>query len=174
MRMGGNRNDVIALLGAGGLFALLAIVSIAPPARAQTSAGDPFADSEWMETVAEVTVHPVERSETTQLIDAGTIETDGFTHVVLSLTGEMKEQPTRDGQIGVILIPDAPAFDKVLRDHRFFGFPLEVTASVSIDGKPFFMSEKKRELVAFPRYRVYFYNSTNRTATAWLFAYRTK
>jgi hypothetical protein len=168
------RDHVVAILGAGVLSALLVLVPIASPARAQSGAAGPFADSKSMETIAEVTVHPVDRSETTQLIDAGTIELDGFTYVVLSLIGEMKEQPTRDGRIGAILIPDAPAFDKVLRDHRFFGFPLEVTGSVSIDGKPFFMSDKKRELVAFPRYRVYFYNTTNRTATAWLFAYRTK
>jgi hypothetical protein len=131
-------------------------------------------DGEWFTYFDRISVPPVKRSDVTRLIDAGTIETDGFTELVFSLGGEFKEGLPRSGTVGAVLIPDAELFDQLLRKEGHFAFPLEVTFDVSqLDGA-IFISPQQTAKVAFPRYRVYLYNETSSGATVSLFIYRTR
>jgi hypothetical protein len=58
-----------------------------------------------------LTVPPIARSETTNLIDGGVIETDGYSHMTLNLAAELKGPAPQKGVIGVLLIPDVEPFD---------------------------------------------------------------
>jgi hypothetical protein len=48
-------------------------------------------DTRWFKAFEGVSVAPVDRNDTTQLVEVGTIETDGFSDLVISLGCEFKE-----------------------------------------------------------------------------------
>lgn len=121
----------------------------------------------------EVVVPPVGRHEVGNLVSAGTVDTDGFTSVVLSLEGEVKDTVFAPGQVGVILLPDEEGVLRAMREGGEIQFPLEVTAALRPQESTFFASEPAVRTVGFPRYRVYFYNSGNRSVEANLFLYMT-
>jgi hypothetical protein len=130
--------------------------------------------SDWLVSFEDVVTPPVARSQVDQVIDAGVIETDGFSHVVLCIGGEMKSKPTRAGKIGVVLVPDIYPFDKVLELEGRYLFAIEATAEAGPDDNALFESEQIRAPVAFPRYRAYVYNGTDAAAGVWIYAYRTR
>jgi hypothetical protein len=130
--------------------------------------------SDWLTSFEDVVTPPVERHETERVIDAGVIETDGFSHLVLCIGGSMKSRPTKAGKIGVVLVPDIYPFDEVLKREGRFVFPIEATADVAPDDFELFESEQVRMPVAFPRYRAYVYNSTDAAAGVWIYVYRTR
>jgi len=133
------------------------------------------AESEnWFVSFERIDVPPVARSNTTQLIDVGTIETDGFYELVFSLGGEFKEGVPDRGVVGAILIPDIEMFDYLLRSEGQFIFPLEVTVGADRVVEAIFVSEQQTTRVAFPRYRVYLYNETTSGASVNLYIYRTR
>lgn len=122
-------------------------------------------------TVADATVSPAAREEVNQLTDGGIIETDGFTSVVLSVQGQIKGRPARDGAIGVILLPEEEPFLRAFIEDGQIQLPLEVAASVRANQDTYFSASEAHLPVAFARYRVLFYNSTDKTASVNLFAY---
>ena len=128
----------------------------------------------WFVSFERVQVAPVARSDTGQLVEAGTIDTDGFSELVFSLGGEFKEIVPESGTVGALLIPDLEVFQYLLRNEGHIVFPLE--AKVQIGGRPgaVFISEQQTAKVAFARYRVYFYNETTSGASVSLFVYRTR
>jgi hypothetical protein len=124
-----------------------------------------------MDRRAEILVPPVGPQETTRLIPAGTLATDGFTAVVLSLSGQTKGRALKPGRIGAILIPDEEPVERTFEEEGQPQFPIEISAGTT--GRSHFASAPERSIVAFPRYRVLLYNTTDRTATVHLFAYLT-
>lgn len=119
----------------------------------------------------DVLVPPVARADTTRLVAGGNITTDGFSSVVLSLAGQLKDEHARPGSVGAILVPDDELFQHALDEQGQLLFPLEAVAT-SVAGRPaYFASTQPRLAVGFPRYRVLFYNTTDRTATVTLYAY---
>lgn len=122
-----------------------------------------------------ILVPPVEKTDVTKLVDAGTIEADGFTYIVLNLAGEVKETPTRQGgSVGALLVPDVPPFDKVLTQLNVVAVPLEIKAPMTAETLPYFWAKQARFDVGFPRYRVLLYNTTGVSATVAVFAYRSR
>jgi len=134
-------------------------------------AGD---DSRWFVSFERIQVAPVERSNTTQLVDAGSIDTDGFSELVFSLGGEFKEGIPESGKVGVVLIPDKEVFLYLLQTEGEFVFPLEAQVEIGKQSSAIFMSKQERAKVAFPRYRVFLYNETTSGAVVSLFVYRTR
>ena len=128
----------------------------------------------WFTSFERVHVPPVQRNDTTQLVEAGTIDTDGFSELVFSLGGEFKEAIPGSGTVGAILIPDIEMFIYLLRSEGEFVFPLEAKFSVRSMPSAIFVSEQQRAKIAFPRYRVFLYNETTSGATVSLFVYRTR
>ncbi|MGH9798236.1 MAG: hypothetical protein ACRD5D_08800 [Candidatus Polarisedimenticolia bacterium] len=124
-----------------------------------------------MDRRAEILVPPVGPQETTRLIPAGTLATDGFTAVVLSLSGQTKGRALKPGRIGAILIPDEEPIERAFDEEGQTQFPIEISAATT--GRSHFASTPERSMVAFPRYRVLLFNTTDRTATVHLFAYLT-
>jgi hypothetical protein len=129
----------------------------------------------WFVALAHRLVAPTQRSDVTQLFDAGVVQTDGFRDIVISFGGEFKEGLPSGGRVGAILIPDHEIADYLLRNEGVFVFPTEIEYRLdgSMQGN-FFMSKSTQTKVAFPRYRVYLYNETTSGASMSVFIYRSR
>lgn len=114
-------------------------------------------------------VSPAERSDTNHLTDAGTIDTAGFTHVTLSLSGLLQGTP-QGGAVGVLLVPDVPEVTAALRTYDILQLELGVEAPVSASKAGLFSSQATFRL-GFPRYRVLLYNAAQKAAEATVYAY---
>jgi hypothetical protein len=126
-----------------------------------------------MIALRDVQVSPVARKDTTRFVAAGTVTADGFSSVVLSLTGQIKGEVAKPGTIGALLVPDEEPVLRALDEQGQLLLTLEVVAD-SVSGRmPYFASDQPRFQVAFERYRVYLYNTTDKTAEVSLFAYLT-
>ena len=123
--------------------------------------------------IEDITLPPIRREDTTRLLEAGTLEVDGFPSVVLSLHGVVKGHVGRVGTVGVILLPDEPTIQEAFDEHGLMHFYLEAAAGGVSAKTPYFASEQPRHTVAFPRYRVLLYNTTDKTVSVNLFAYLT-
>jgi hypothetical protein len=119
----------------------------------------------------EVVVPPVNPKETTRLIQGGIVESDGFTAMVLSLQGQIKGEVYRAGTVGVYLLPDEEPIVHAFEEKGLMQFATEVNAAGVSAGSPYFASNSSRSAVAFPRYRTYFYNTSDKTVTVNLYAY---
>lgn len=120
-----------------------------------------------------VGVTPVDRSQTTQLVDGGEIDTDGFAGVVINLTGQPEGTISRAGVVGAVLVPAVAPYDFALRTLGVLPAIIEVQFPVQ-EGNTFFMSKQVKFDVGFPRYRVLFYNSSDAAIRISFFAYRTR
>ena len=123
--------------------------------------------------VRDVVVPPVNPKETVRLIQGPTLETDGFTNMVLSLQGQIKGEVYRQGTVGVFLLPDEEPIVRVFDEKGVMQFAAEVNAAGVSSASPYFASNQPKVPVAFSRYRTYFYNSSDKTVTVNLFAYLT-
>ena len=145
---------------------LIAVMLSASPLAAE--------DSAWFVSVPPLAVSPVPRNETHRLLDGGVIQTDGFAQMTFSFGGEFKDAIPSSGRIGALLVPDDPRILHLLRSEGQIVFALEVTFKVVPGQNAIFVSEQQTQRVAFPRYRVFFYNETSSTATVSLSVYRTR
>lgn len=123
--------------------------------------------------LGDVVVSPVPRDDTTSLVEAGRIDATGFTHVVLSLRGEVQGKLAREGGVGAVLLPDQEAVLRTFRESGRFQFPVEAVAPVELPDRGYFAGVSVRRPLAFPRYRVFFYNETDRSVEVDLYAYLT-
>ncbi len=113
------------------------------------------------------------RTESNDLVFAGVVESAGFTGAVLSLQGEVQDSFFSAGDVGVLLIPDeAPILD-ALRRHGRIDLALEAVAAAAPSAGARFSSAPTAAGVAFPRYRAFLYNTTNRSAEVNLYVYLT-
>jgi hypothetical protein len=126
----------------------------------------------WFVPFEKLQVSPVARTDTTRLVEAGTIQTDGYSELVFSFGGEFKEALPTTGRVGAILIPDHPVFEYLLQNEGRIVFPLEVIVPISTKTGAIFVSDQIVANVAFPAYRVYLYNETSSGANVSLFVYR--
>jgi len=69
-------------------------------------------------SIQDVIVSPVNPKDTLRLIQAGTITTEGFGSMVLSLTGQIKGEIVRTGTVGAILIPDEEPVTRAVGPKR--------------------------------------------------------
>ncbi len=120
-----------------------------------------------------VIVPPSRRGDPTQMVQAGEVSTDGFTHVVLSLQGEVADAAYRGGTVGAVLVPDEDPVIRALNQAERIEFPLEVVAQLVPGTGGYFDSKPASEAVGFTRYRVYLYNSSSRGVQANLYIYMT-
>lgn len=120
-----------------------------------------------------IIVPPVRRGDTTRMIEAGTLFTDGFPNVVLSLHGQVKGSVLRKGSVGAILIPVQEMIQLAFNEQGLMHFALEVAAADVSSDTPFFASTQPRHTVGFNAYRIFLYNTTDKTVTANLFTYLT-
>jgi hypothetical protein len=122
----------------------------------------------------ELVVPPVGRGDLPRWYDAGTLETDGYPAVVLSLAGQQRGQQTRVGAVGAVLVPDTEVVRQAFDEARLPLFSLEVAVDGVGPSTAYFAAEQKRFVVGFPRYRLLLYNTTDKTVTASVYAYLTE
>jgi hypothetical protein len=185
------RKPVFAVLSAAGLAAILLLVqapsarSADPPERVtvtnfpevQRVAGrvtvpEPVPQSALVRRL-DVVVPPIDRTAATQLVEAGTVDAAGFTHAVLSLRGEVQGNLVRDGVVGLVLVPDEEPVLRALLEEGRFDFALEVEAPVLRAERGWFASAQPRHALGFPSYRVFLYNSSDRSVEADVYVYLT-
>ena len=121
----------------------------------------------------EVVVPPVSPKDTQRLIDGGTIDCDGYTEMVLSLQGQTKGEVVRTGRVGAMLIPDDEPIIRAFEEKGQTQFTLDIEAGGVSATSTFFASNQPRFAVGFPRYRVYFYNTADKSVTVNFYAYMT-
>jgi len=120
-----------------------------------------------------IMVPPVEPADTTRLIKAGTLTTDGYSNVVLSLYGLVKGEVTRKGSVGALLVPREQAIQQAFNELGQVYFALEVIAPGITSESAYFASGQPRHTVGFQSYDVLLYNTTDKTVTVDLYAYLT-
>jgi hypothetical protein len=118
-------------------------------------------------------VSPGTPQEVGSLTEGALIDVTGFTSVVLSLAGEVKGTVAREGRVGALLVPDEPELIRALREDGVVPFPLKVEARVLPTQQALFTSDQPALPVGFPRYRVFFYNTTPRATEVSLWVYMT-
>lgn len=118
-------------------------------------------------------VPTVAREAVTDLISADVLQSDSFSQVTVSLHGEARGTIEHEGWIGVVLIPDETAVLEMLNDHGAFHFPIELKAKLSPKGPAHFNVQQRFDL-GFTRYRVYLYNTSDRTVDANVYFYLTQ
>jgi hypothetical protein len=126
-----------------------------------------------MESLHDVVVPPVNPKDTIRLVQGGSVDSNGFTSMVLSLQGQIKGDVFRAGTVGVFLLPDEEAIVHAFEEKGIMQFATEINASGVSGATPYFASNSTRSPVAFPRYRTYFYNTSDKTVTVNLYAYLT-
>jgi hypothetical protein len=124
-------------------------------------------------TFKDISVPPVEPSETGRLIDAGTLTADGFTTVVLSLSGRAGGRALRSGTVGVLLIPDDEAIVKTFEEDGQVQFPIDLGAPLTQGTYRMTAASQSRYTLGFPRYRLRLYNTTDKVIIVNLYAYLT-
>jgi hypothetical protein len=102
---------------------------------------------------------------------AAALEATGFAHATLSLAVDVQGTLAGPGTVGAMLIPDQPDVLAALRSHGVAQFPLTVEAPVGPSPSGIHQSSSLATRLAFPRYRVFFYNTTPRTSEVTLYVY---
>jgi hypothetical protein len=154
--------------------AVLASILVAAASTVAAQTVEKMEGSEALIGLRGLIVPPVARTETTNLIDAGSIETDGYTHMTLNLAAELKGIPGKRGVIGVLLLPDVEPFRRAWRTLGLVLATVDFTAGATLEGGAYLMAAQQTFEVGFPRYRVLLYNTTGTSATVAFFAYRTR
>jgi len=148
---------------------LLLAIAIAPPSLAQ---GVGFEYDGALAAVRRVTVPTAPRSQTTQLVDAGVFDCDGYKSLLLNLAGEIKDPVPKAGKVGAILVPDVEPFTQAFQQLGLLPVTIEIDVTLKPGAGGYYMAEPKRADIGFPRYRVLFFNETGGAVTASFFAYR--
>lgn len=124
----------------------------------------------FVQSSRDVVVSPVERTQTSDLIGGGVLETDGFTRLTFSLAGLVKGNVGTPGRLGALLVPDVEIARDAFLEEELYLFHVEISADLTRTST-FVASDPVTVPVAFPRYRVYLYNTSDRAVGARLFTY---
>jgi hypothetical protein len=121
----------------------------------------------------DVVVSPVNPKDTVRLIQGPVVDSDGFTRVVLGLQGQIKGEVYKAGTVGVFLLPDEESIVRAFEEKGLMQFATEISAVGVSAASPYFASNASQVEIGFPRYRTYFYNTSDKTVTVNLYAYLT-
>jgi hypothetical protein len=106
------------------------------------------------------------RGELSEMFHGGIVEVEGFTSIEVNLQGEIKSSSFTSGSIGVLLVPDEEPVLRSLREAKRIQFPIEGVAEIKSGDSSFFSADQTYKRVTFPRYRLYLYNTLNKSAEA--------
>lgn len=123
--------------------------------------------------VEAILLPPSRRADLSEMVPAGRLDTETYTSVSLFLQGEIKSTSIPAGNIGVVLVPDEEPILRVLKEAKKIQFPLETTCSIKSGDSEYFSCESNH-VIGFPRYRIYLYNTLNKTAEVNVFLYLRK
>jgi hypothetical protein len=116
-----------------------------------------------------IVIPAVGRSESAHFVDVGTLDFEGMKTGQLSLHVESQGKVSEEGPVGVLLIPDRKPVLRSLNLENQILLATELKVDLPIGSIP--VASQTAFEVAFPRYRIFFYNETNATAQADLYVY---
>jgi hypothetical protein len=116
-----------------------------------------------------IVVPPSRRTEASEMAHAGIVGADGFTSITLSLQGEVKSGSAGAGTIGVLLIPDEEPILRTFREAKRLQYAIECVSRLNSGDPIYFSAEQVQQRMSFPHYRIYLYNTTNKTVEANLY-----
>lgn len=119
----------------------------------------------------DIVVPTSQRGDLSEMVYAGTVETDGFTSLLISLQGEIRSDVFSSGTIGVLLIPDEKSILRTLREAKRIQFPIECKVQAKSGDPVYFEAEQTQQRIAFSRYKMYVYNTANRSVEANVYLY---
>lgn len=153
--------------------AALAVVLSPAPLAAQHGTLAPTDGSKQFLAARGIVVAPVPRSDVSNLVDAGTIDCEGFEHLVLNLALEMKGPVEPGGTVGAIMVPDVFPYDRALRVLQIVHPSAELL--IPLEGTSAYLAAKQLRIeIGFPRYRVLLWNSGRATVTASVSVWRAR
>lgn len=138
------------------------------PIEGDVSVATPIPHSDTASMI-DVVVAPATRDQTNLWTDAGFVETDGFTSVVLGLHGQLRGSTAGGGVVALVLVPDEENIQRAFEEGEVH-LELEATAEPTPNALYFSGSSDVLPL-GFPSYRVLLYNTTERSASVNVFVY---
>lgn len=120
-----------------------------------------------------VVVPTVKRSDIMDGAGAGSVKTGGFTSATISVNGQTSDAAFKPGVVGVVFLPDETSVKQAFSDGSVIEFPLEATVQVIPSKSGYFSSQPVRLPVAFPRYKLYIYNTASTGVQANVYLYLT-
>ena len=120
----------------------------------------------------DVVTTPATRAETNLWTEAGVIDADGFTSAVVSLHGQLRGNPSIPGAIVAVLVPEEENILRSLSEGEVH-LALEAAADPVPTGGLYFSGARDGLPIGFPRYRLFVYNTTDRSAAVNVFVYLT-
>ena len=139
------------------------------PIEGEVSVPTPIPHSD-MASMIDVVVAPATRQETGLWTDVGSIETAGFTSVVLSLHGQLRGSTSGAGSVSLVLVPDEENVLRAFAEGEVH-LELEATADPVPPTTLYFSGQSDALPIGFPSYRVFLYNTTERSASVDVYAY---
>ena len=141
------------------------------PVRGEVEVRSPIPHGDLVR-ILDITIGSSSAEETALWVDAGTLDVSGFTSIVLSLYGDLKGIPSTPGVVAVVLVPDEEEILRAFAQGEVH-LSLEATAEAGGSDLLYFSGTAERLPIGFPQYRVFLYNTTDRSAAANIFAYLT-
>ncbi len=123
-----------------------------------------------MAAMVDVVVAPAGRTQTSLWTEVGSITTEGFTSAVLSLHGQLRGSTGGGGSVAVVLVPEEENILRALIEGEVH-LELEAIANPVPEDAMYFSGSRAGLPIAFPEYRVFLYNTTDRSASVDVYAY---
>ena len=121
----------------------------------------------------EILVSPGSPTQPGDAVAAGTIDASGFTDLVLSVHGLTSDRIASPGKVIVALIPDEAPFRRAFEEDGQRLLSIESQAEIASSSTNRFVGKQVESRLAFPRYRIYLFNTSDRSVTVDLYAYLT-
>ncbi len=110
------------------------------------------------------------RREATRLIPGGVLNTRGFSKMDITIMGLVKGKNRQAAEVGAILIPDVPFAREAFNEEEVLLAGMEISTKVSGAKTFYFSTEPKSFRIAFPRYRIYYFNDGERAVQVQTYA----
>ncbi|HJV34726.1 hypothetical protein [Geomonas sp.] len=117
---------------------------------------------------------PSRRDELGELLHAGKLETEGYSSVSLYLQGEIKSTTFLPGAIGIMLIPDEEPILRAFKDVKRIEFPIEAACAIKSGDSEYFSCQLTDQRIGFARYRIFLYDTSNKSADVNAYLYLKK
>jgi hypothetical protein len=143
-----------------------AAFSIAAAATAQ--------EKDRMNAFEGISVAGAERTEVSRLTDGGVVSLPNASAMVVTVAGELKGRADRNGEVGVLFLPNVPFFDSLFRSRRILLAASEASAAIASGDSSYFVTKPKRLEVGFSSYRLLLFNTTGTAVTANVYVYASR
>ena len=174
-----SRLGSLAALGAGAALVTLGVQEITRtvvvnlesphPISGDVSISNPIPHSR-LARMLDVVAAPASRDEPGLWSEVGVVDTSGFSTAVLSLHGQLRGSTVGGGEVVLVLVPEEENVLRALAE----GEP-HLTLDASAEPLPgdalYFSGSSERLALGFPSYRVFVYNTTERSASVDVYVY---